>query len=239
MFGLVRYSTGKGAAPLGEEAVCGVRFRTAALPGPGRGLLRRLAVERTARLLERQGITRAVLPEPFPDREVFLKHGIGPVETLPLYRALAAELAQAALRAQGLSGDAVVAVCAKQLTPEVRRTVTELCIRNRYVILNAPDRNGEFSRQLRREYGAPVVLSGDPAQLGRAAVAVCFCPYAPASAEQVVIDLSGEGAPAFRLALEGREEELPEGVPTGQFLAALWTAGAVRPSQIAVSYFFL
>ncbi len=235
MYGLVQYSSEKGKTALWEESVCGLRFWTVTLPEPGRGFLRRRAVARAARELKEPGVVRAVFPEAFPDEAAFTERGILPVETLPLYRALTGELVRSALEARGLSGGgAVVAVLAKQLTAEVRRAVTELCVRNRYVILSAPDRNGEFSRQLRREYGAPVVLSNEPAQLARAAVAVCFAPYAPASPDQTVVDLSREGGAAgFRLTLEEREEGLPSG-RRDQLLAALWASGALRPSQVAV-----
>lgn len=235
MYGLIQYSLEKGKTSLREESVCGLRFWAETLPEPGRGFLRRRAVVCAARKLTELGVVRAVFPEAFPDGAVFAEQGILPVETLPLYRALTGELARTALEVRGLSGGgAVVAVLANQLTAEVRRAVTELCVRNRYVILSAPDRNGAFSRQLRREYGAPVVLSNEPAQLARAAVAVCFVPYAPVSPDQTVIDLSREGGAAgFRLTLEEREEELPSG-RRDQLLAALWASGALRPSQVTV-----
>jgi len=190
-----------------------------------------------ARQLQKLGVTRAVFPERFPFAEEFARYGIRPVDPLPLYRALAGELVQAALEERGLSGQgAVVAVCADHLTAEIRQAVTTLCIRNRYVLLGAPDRNGAFCRQLRREYGAPLVQTEDFQQLSRASVLVLFSPRPGAFPGQTVLELYQDGVlPAYRLVL-GQEEEqlLPRGCDRAQLLGALWTAGAIRPGQLAV-----
>ena len=240
MFGLIQWTDQKQRrrAPLRERTVLRLRFWEADITRrdrtPSALLRRRCAV--TARQLQKLGVTRAVFPEGFPHLEEFERYNIRPADPLPMYRALTGELVQAALEARGQSGrSAVVAVCADHLTAEVRQAVTALCIRNRYVLLCAPDRNGTFCRQLRREYGVPLAQTGDMEQLRRAAVVVQFSPRAGAFPEQTVLKLYPGGTlPENALGLEAGEEQLPDGCDRRQLLAALWTAGAIRPGQVAV-----
>lgn len=239
MFGWVGW-TGEKKAPavqLGEREVLRMRFCAVTIRRSGRtpaALLRRRC-RRAARQLRRMGVTRAVFPEDFPFLSAFAQEDVRPVEALPLYRALTAELVQAALTARGSRGrEATVAVCADQLTDEVRRAVTDLCIRNRYVLLNAPDRDGAFCRQLRREYGVPLSQTETAAQLDRAEVVVLFSARAGLFQNQTVLELyEGGGLPEVLLEADG-EEELPGDCCRRQLLSALWTGGALRPGQVRV-----
>lgn len=61
-----------------------------------------------------------------------------------------------------------------QLTGELVRTVTELSLRNRYVLLDLPYGGEELCRQLRREYGVTLLLSPAKEQLEGADVLLLF-----------------------------------------------------------------
>ena len=240
MFGLIEWTEQRqrGDPEVRERQILRLRFWGASIlrrQGTPQALLRRRC-RRAARQLQRLGVTRAVFPEDFPYTAEFARWGIRPVDPLPMYRALSGELVQAALEDRGPDRQGtLVAVCADRLTAEVRQAVTALCIRNRYVLLSAPDREGAFCRQLRREYGVPLVQTTDPAQLGRAGVVVLFSPRPGDFRGQTVLELyQGGTLPAYRLTLEGGEA-LPGGCDRPQLLGSLWTAGAIRPGQVAVS----
>ena len=119
----------------------------------------RRRVRAAGRALARAGVRRAILPEEFPYGALLAGEGVFPVETLPLWRALAAELAWRALRERGAGGEGA-AVCADALTGEVRRTVEALLRRCRTVSLDAPDPEGAYARALRRSLGA-ALRTGD------------------------------------------------------------------------------
>ena len=94
-----------------------------------------------AKRLRKAGVTRLVVPEAFAYGEQLEKVGVAPVSTLPLRRALAADLARAVMAGRNRSSDllsggsARLAVAGDQLSGELVRTVTELALGNRYVLL--------------------------------------------------------------------------------------------------------
>ena len=241
MFGLIQWIEQKQrrGPVVREREILRLRLWEAVIPHGKKtpAFLQRRRCGAAARQMQKLGVTRAIFPEGFPQTDEFARYGIQPVDPLPMYRAMTGELVQTALEERGQSGQgAVVAVCADHLTAEIRQAVTTLCIRNRYVVLNAPDQNGAFCRQMRREYGAPLVQTNDPAQLDRASVLVLFSPRAGAFSGQTVLELyQGGSLPPYRLQL-GTEEEaaLPQGCHRAQMLGALWTAGAIRPEQISI-----
>ena len=57
-----------------------------------------------AKRLRKAGVTRLVVPEAFAYGEQLEKVGVAPVSTLPLRRALAADLARAVMAGRNLSG---------------------------------------------------------------------------------------------------------------------------------------
>ena len=106
-------------------------------------------VSSAARRLRRAGVTRAVLPESFLWGAQLAKHGVRPVSTLALRRRLAADWVRQALAERGVSpGGARIAVSAAQMTGELVRTVTELSLRHRYVLLDVPYGAEELCRRL-------------------------------------------------------------------------------------------
>lgn len=222
-------------AVLRMRFTCGEVLRGPKTPEP---LVRR-RVRRAAKQLRKLGVTQAVLPEPFPYREELAKLGIRPVSTLPLRRALAADWARAVLTSRGLSpGSARVAVAGEQLTGELVRTVTELALGCRYVLLDLPYGGEELCRQLRREYGVSLLMGPSRDQLEGADVLVLFAPREDLKRERgVTLTLyeGGEEALPPLLLPPALEEQLPAGCHRGQLLAVLREAGAIRTSQITVA----
>ena len=179
----------------------------------------------------------AVLPEDFAYQELLERQGIRAVSTVTLRRALAADWARAVMETGALSpGNAKVAVAGSQLTGELVRTVTELSLRNRYVLLDLPYGGEELCRQLRREYGVTLLLSPAKEQLEGADVLLLFDRREDLKPGGVVLPLyEGAQTPLPPLLLPpAMEERLPAGADRGQLLAALREAGALRPGQITV-----
>ncbi len=241
MYGYIEWTKEIRRPVVTEREIQHLRFRCVTIPrrkGIPQFMQRRMA-SRAAGLLHREGVTRAVFPQEFPWSDIFAQQNIHPADPMMLYRALAAELVQARLDACGYRGKGVmVAVCARRLTEEVRRTVTELCIRNRYVMLAAPERDEGFCRRLRREYGIPLVHTENADQLAKAAVMVRFAPEAKYADGQEVIDLFQGGIPLRETLslLPEPEAQLPHGCDRMQLLAALYGAGAIRSGQIRILY---
>lgn len=190
-------------------------------------LLRR-GIRAAGRRLARAGIRRVILPENFPYGEILAGEGVFPVETLPLWRALAAELAWRELQSRGIPGGCP-AVCADALTGEVRRTVEALLRRCRTVALDAPDPEGVYARRLRRGLGA-ALRTGDAG----AEVRLLFARREPERAGDIPLYPGAEGPKAaFRLPEEW-EARLPEGTQREQIAAALLAAGRLRREEIAI-----
>lgn len=240
MVGLLTWAEpGKGqkSVRLEERHILRMRFLQAeVVSSPHSAVLRRRCAA-AGKKLRKRGVTQAVLPEDFPFREQLDKCGLRPAGTLALRRALAADWVRWGLteKKQPVAG-ARVAVAAASLTGEVVRTVTELCLRHRYVLLDLPYGGEELCRQLRREYGVSLLLGPSKDQLEGAEALVLFDPRT---------DLSGGNPVALRLYDEGQalpplalppslEEALPEGADRGQLLAVLREAGAVKREQIVL-----
>lgn len=220
-----------------EEMVMRLRLlRAGVLRGPRtpEAILRRRVLAAGKRL-RKLGATRAVLPEGFTYGQELARCGIRPVSTLSLRRALAADWVRWELEEKGRStAGARVAVCAAQLTGEVVRTVTELCLRHRYVLLDLPYGGEELCRQLRREYGVSLLLGPSKEQLEGADALVLFDPRTDLR-NPVELTLYDEAQPLPPMGLPpAMEKSLPPGADRSQLLAALREAGILRPGQIAV-----
>lgn len=213
------------------RVLCAEVLRTPRTP---EALLRRRTAA-AGKLLHRRGITRVILPQVFPLRQQLPLWGLEAVSTVPLRQALAADWVRLLLAQRGLSAaSARVAVCADRLTGEAVRTVTELALRHRYVLLDAGYGGEELARRLRREYGVSLLVNRPAEEVGTAEMRVLFSPRGDCRGGGI-LRLYEETAPLPRLSLPpALEERLPAGADRGQLLAALREAGVIRTGQITV-----
>ena len=217
---------------LREVSVLHVRFlRAGILRGdrtPEAAVRRR--VKAAGKKLLRQGTGRVVLPAGLPADA--LPEGLCPAGTLPLRRAIAADWCGQLLRLRGKNpAGARVLVTANALSGEVVRTVTELALRHRYLLLEVPCGGEELCRRLRREYGVSVLLHPAPGEAADAQIA-----FDPAECRgESFLPLYDETLPMPHLILPPElESRLPEGADRGQLLSVLWEMGALRPGQVSV-----
>lgn len=238
MIGLILWNpaeSGRRTVRIGVESLLHMRFLCARIV-PGRPAVLRRRLRAAARALRAAGVTRVVLPEGFSSGELLTKYGLAPISTLALRRSLASDLVRAALAQRGCPVH--LAVAGDHLTGELVRTVTELALRSRYILLDLPYGGEELARQLRREYGVSVLLHPSREQLAGADALVLFDPREEVPGDIGVVLRLYEGMedePLPPLLLPPlMEEQLPPGCCRVQLLAALWEGGLLRPGQIAV-----
>ena len=219
--------------PLREVNILHVRFLCADM---SRGERMSAAAERrklrsAGKKLLRQGIERVVLPSDVPADA--LPEGLRPAGTLSLRRAIAADWCGALLRLRGENPAAArVLVTANALSGEVVRTVTELALRHRYLLMEVPYGGEELCRRLRREYGVSIMLNPET-EREPVSVHIAFDPTEAQGGG--FLPLYDESLPLPRLLLPPEvEARLPEGLDRGQLLSVLWLTGALRPGQVSV-----
>ena len=145
---------------LKEVSVLHIRFLCARMAQDRRRnpLTERRRLRTAGKKLLRQRVEQVVLPAGASAEA--LPEGLRPVETLSLRRAIAADWCGELLRFRGENpAGARVLITADALSGEVVRTVTELALRHRYLILKVPFGGEELCRRLRREYGVSIVLN--------------------------------------------------------------------------------
>ena len=227
---------GQRSVRLEERIVLRMRFLQAGIvKGPHQAVTRRRVLA-AGKKLRKRGVAQVVLPEEFPYKEQLARCGLRPVSTLALRRALAADWVWSGLGAEGrTAAGARVAVTAAALTGEVVRTVTELALRHRYVLLDLPYGGEDLCRQLRREYGVSLLLGPSKDQLEGAEALVLFDLRRDLSlANPVVLRLYDETQPLPALSLPPEmEAALPEGADRSRLLAALREAGCLRREDLA------
>lgn len=226
------------AVETAERTVLHTRFFCVhVLRGPRtpEAVVRRRAAS-AARKLQKAGVRRVVLPEDFSYGALLEKRGAEPVDTLTLRRELAAEQVRRGLEERELAPGRA-AVFADAMSAELVRTVTELALRSRYVLLDVPYGGPELAARLRREYGVALQLSPDRAQMAAAEALVLFAPRTDLRRDNPVVVEAYRGAesPLPPLLLPpALEAQLPGGCRRIQLLAALRESGALRPGQIAL-----
>lgn len=212
------------------EIVCG--------PKTPESVLKR-RIQKAAKRLRKLGIVHVIMPEDFTQTALLGKCGLRPLSTLSLRRSLASEVVRAQSAALGCSPSSVkIAVSGEQMTGELVRTVTELSLGNRYVLLDVPYGGEELCRQLRREYGVSLLLNPSKEQLDGAEILVLFGPREDLKKQNAAVLMLYEGGDPTLPPLvlpPALEEKLPIGANREQLLTALLEAGALRPGQIAVS----
>lgn len=194
---------------------------------------------RAAQKLRQAGVRYTVLPADYPPSQWPQRHGAGVVSTLSLRRSLAVELVRRITAERGLPpGSVRIAVTAGQMTGELVKTVTELTLGYRYVMLDVPYGGEELCRRLRREYGVSLLLQPSREQLEEAQVLVSFDRRTDLTGNNEAVVALYEGAESAFPPLTvppSVETQLPAGADRLQLLAALRGAGALAPGQISLS----
>ena len=87
---------------IARRRLAGAQFIEARL-GQGRRFLQRYYAARAARALSRMGVRQAVFPVDYPHEDLFVRRGILPVDTLPLYRRMTPLIVKRRMGQLGLS----------------------------------------------------------------------------------------------------------------------------------------
>ena len=207
---------GQGKLRAERVDILGLRVLWVNVPTGGVWEKRRAA--RAERLLIRQGIRRRLPVRTATEWKVSLP----PVEPRSLYRALAAELALAILKRNGIRPEeSTVALVGDAVDGDMAAAARNLCPQVRTLLIRANYGGGRLAQLLYREFGAAAVADG------RADVRVRFS-GAPQPGELVLCD---------RPQLLGLEPELPETVFPEQLeplplIAALWQSGRITVKEL-------
>lgn len=212
------------------ERVCGLTLLRAEVPvAPGvRESAVRRRVEHAARLLERAGARRVLVPEDFAWWEELRRQGLLPVDPAPLCALLASRLALAALERRGIPpGRAVVALRGGRVSRPFFQAAAELAGVVRGVAVSSPNGGEALSAHLRQEYGVPVLEDGPGFS---ADLTLEFSPSPAAGRGETLIlhgrpDLKGLGV--YR-----RDGDWPPGFEALPLAAALWEAGTLSLNDL-------
>ena len=164
----------RGRRPVLERTqLAGMTVLRAGVPAPDalaqRKLERRL--ERAAELLCRAGVRRGLAQEGFAGWPLLEAAGLQRVSAAALCQALAAPLALAALKRQGIApGQAAVSLAGTRVNRPLFQAAEQLCRHVRTLIVDAPAGGRELAGYLRCAYGAPVVEPGAVPDLGALAL---------------------------------------------------------------------
>ncbi len=212
-----------------QEQVCGLTLLRAEVPvAPGaRESAVRRRVERAARLLERAGTRRVLVPEGFAWWDTLRRQELLPVDPAPLCALLAAPLALAALERRGIPrGRAVVALQGGRVSRPFFQAAAALAGAVRGVAIISPNGGEALSAHLRQEYGVPA-LEDTP---GFAAdLTIEFSPSPGGRGEALIL----HGRPDLKgLGVCRREGDWPPGFEPLPLAAALWEAGVLSADDL-------
>lgn len=181
-------------------------------------------LRRAARMLDRRGVRRVLVPPGFDGWRELSRWGLRGVDPVPLYRAVADRLVLAELERRGVGEvHACVALRGECLDAQLSRTAWLLCPKVRAVVVQVEWGGERLVQELYREFGAA----------------------APPGVEaDVAVRFSGAGTPGelvlcgrpnlLGLGLEPSGIILPEEVEPLPLLTALWQAGSLSPEQLRV-----
>ena len=224
MLGVLRWSPDRRVV-LGRGQVLGLPVLEARLDPGGRWGGRRL--DRAARLLARQGVKRILPLRNFGGQQGLERRGLLPVEPLPLYRAMAGELALAALSQAGKeTGRAGIALRGERVDAELARAARLLCPRVRTLIIQVPRGGEQLARKLYWEFGAAVSPEG------KADAAVRFS----GRRQDGELVLCGSMPELQGLEVKAPGLDLPEELEPLPVLTALWQAGRLELEQLDVTW---
>lgn len=224
MLGVLRWSPDRRVV-LGRGQVLGLPVLEARLDPGGRWGGRRL--DRAARLLARQGIRRILPLRDFDRWRELERRGLLPVEPLPLYRAMAGELALAVLHRAGKeAGRAGIALRGERVDAELARAARLLCPRVRTLIIQVPRGGEQLARELYWEFGAAVSPEGETD------AAVRFS----GRGRDGELVLCGPMPQLLGLELKAPGLDLPEEPEPLPVLTALWQAGRLELEQLDITW---
>lgn len=186
-------------------------------------------LHRAGRELRRGGVLRVLTPPDFDRWPLLMRFGLRPVDPERFVRAQATSLALGALSRQGLPPDrATVALRGVRVDREMARTAIELCAQVRSLVVDAPRGGSELARQLRQEFGIPILPSGEVGHIALAFQEGCF------SQSETVLELYG-----FQPKLAGLTLAVPKLAVEDQdnlpLLAALWEGGKLGQKDIKIT----
>lgn len=234
MTGLLEWSAEKRLQYETKE-IFGLRFFCALVPKGARTpeLILRRRCRRALKKMAAQGIRQVILPEDFQDVSLLEQTGVQRVSAFPLRQRLASDWVACVLAEQGKSGTRIT-VSAEHLTAAVVRTITELVLRYRYLLLELPYGGEELCHSLRREYGVSPQLNPERAALEAAEVWVAFDPVAgKVNPPCRVLPLYDESVALPQMLLPPLlENQIPKGVCREQLLSVLQEAGRLPYGQI-------
>ena len=234
MLGYIAYqenSTDK--AYMRQEKRHGGSFLVLDMGHSARGMFAPHRAASAAKQMRAQGVRRAVFPFDFPHTAVFLRHGIAPVDTLPLQRALCVPYVRKKLSGMGLSGtQAVIAVVGTSVGEVLAQTVRDLSRSYRYVLLSVSSGGDAFAAEMRRQYGISLLLQPSADQLARSDALILFSPTdSPVRNDRLICALYPGASPHHRIPLQpGFREGIPSNCPPDQLASALHSQG-ILPAE--------
>ena len=226
MTGLIWYGTDFRCK---ETRIMGLPMLAVTLPEK-EGLRQRLFSRRAAQLMGRRGIRACVFPADFPQKALFQRKGVLPVDRRPLLREKAGQWVLAERQVRGLTGS--VAVAAERVTGEAAQAVEILLKRvGRVELLLAPGAE-ELQRRLRWETGAPLRLVTEE-QLKRNETLLNFSPRPERGQALTLCPEEPGNIPRFLLPRQWAEE-LPAGIEEDDFCVLLRRYGRLTAGEIGV-----
>lgn len=215
---------GRGKGEVGQRY--GVEMVRVTADPTGRPGERRL--NRAGRTLRKFGVLRTLLPREFERWEWLAQAGLCPVDPGRFLREQAPELANAWLERRGMAPDrATVSLSGQRADGEMFRAAARLCPRVRRLVVDVEAGGEELARQLRWEFGLPILPAGERADL------------------ELRFQRGGRGNSPAAVELFGPRPELgglhlscPELEEADRdaldLLAILWERGKMAPSQVKI-----
>ena len=238
MLGYIEYDENTKMVRLEQRRVMGGTFLSLTFGRENRGVGGRWKIIRAARRMREAGVRQAVFPVDFPYTSEFLRHGVVPVDTLPLRREICPRYVRHRLsELQILPDRGIIALSGEYLSRELREITQTLALDFRYVMLSVPEGGEELARQMRRMYGVSLLLKPTRDQLERADALILFDPRRDISCENKVFCALYPGGEFTRgrvpLTLGGEMvRSLPPNCDREQFAAALYAMGMLEKTGI-------
>lgn len=238
MLGMIEFDGSNGRPCCARRQILGGTFLTLNLGKSACGLLSHHHAARWAKRMREQGVRRAVFPLDFSHTASFVRLGVLPVDPLPLQKKLCAACVRRQLDVKGIApGQAVVAVVGDRMSRELEETARSLVVSCRYVFLSVPTGGESFAREMRRKYGAALILRPSRDQLEQADALVLYAPRPELQQKNKVLCALYPGAAhgGGRMVLtldEALMANIPPNCAADQLAAALYDLGVLPQEKI-------